>query len=113
MEDKRFIGSNFNDFLEESKLLEECEAVAIKRVIVWRLQSYIESSKITKTELAKRMGTSRSFIHKLLYENNTSITLSTILRVGKVINKPVCFGFGKAMQYCFEHDQESNSRIQG
>jgi predicted XRE-type DNA-binding protein len=94
------IGSSFDDFLKEEGIYEECEATAIKRVIAWQLQNYMESCHVSKTEIAKRMGTSRSFVDKILDTQNTSITLSTILKVGKIVGKPVRFDFGDTEAHC-------------
>ena len=90
------VGSSFDDFLKEEDIYEECEATAIKRVIAWQLQNYMESRNVSKTAVAKMMGTSRSFVDKILDEKNTSITLSTILKVGKIVGKPVRFDFGES-----------------
>lgn len=94
------IGSSFDDFLKEEGIYEECEATAIKRVIAWQLQNYMESCHVSKTEIAKRMGTSRSFVDKILDAQNTSITLATILKVGKIVGKPVRFDFGDTETPC-------------
>jgi len=91
--DNSCIGSSFDDFLKEEGIYEECEATAIKRVISWQLQNYMDSCHVSKTEIAKRMGTSRSFVDKILDANNTVITLSTILKVAKIIDKPVRIEF--------------------
>jgi predicted XRE-type DNA-binding protein len=72
------IGTNFDDFLEEEGMLAEAEAVAIKRVIAFQLEETMKKEHITKTEMAKRMHTSRSAIDRLLDPLNTSITLATI-----------------------------------
>ena len=72
------IGSSFDDFLQEEGLLAEAEAVAIKRVIAFQLKETMTKKHITKTEMAKRMNTSRSAINRLLDPLNTSITLATI-----------------------------------
>jgi antitoxin HicB len=90
------IGSSFDDFLKEEEIYGKCEATAIKRVIAWQLQNYMESRNISKTAVARMMGTSRSFVDKILDEKNTSITLSTILKVGKIVGKPVRFDFGES-----------------
>ena len=87
------IGSSFDDFLKDEGIYEECEATAIKRVISWQLQNYMESYHVSKTEIAKRMGTSRSLVDKILDADNTAITLSTILKVAKIIGKPVRIEF--------------------
>ena len=75
---KQGIGSSFDDFLQEDGMLAEAEAVAIKRVIAFQLEETMTKEHITKTEMAKRMHTSRSAINRLLDPLNTSITLSTI-----------------------------------
>jgi predicted XRE-type DNA-binding protein len=94
------IGSSLDDFLKEEGIFEECEAAAIKSVIAWQLQNYMEKSHVSKTEIARRMGTSRSFVDKILDAKNTSITLATILKVGKIVGKPVRLDFGEAEAIC-------------
>ena len=71
-------GSTFDDFLEEENILSEVEALAAKRVIAYQIQQSMESKKVTKTEMAKRMGTSRSSLNRLLDPLNTSVSLATI-----------------------------------
>lgn len=75
---KQGIGSSFDDFLEEENLLAEADAIAIKRVIAYQLEETMKKEHITKTEMAKRMHTSRSALNRLLDPLNTSITLATI-----------------------------------
>jgi len=86
---KEAIGSSFDDFLEEENLLAESEAVAIKRVIAFEVEKAMEEEHITKTEMAKRMGTSRSSLTRLLDPLNNSITLTTIETALAAIGKRV------------------------
>ena len=72
------MSSSFDDYLEEENLLAEAEAIAIKRVIAFQLEEIMQNEHITKTEMAKRMNTSRSTINRILDPLNTSITLTTI-----------------------------------
>ena len=72
------MGSSFDDFLQEEGMLAQAEAVAIKRVIAFQLEETMTKEHISKTEMAKRMNTSRSAINRLLDPLNTSITLATI-----------------------------------
>ena len=72
------IGSSFDDFLQEEGMLAQTEAVAVKRVIAFQLEETMAKEHISKTEMAKRMNTSRSAINRLLDPLNTSITLATI-----------------------------------
>jgi antitoxin HicB len=83
------IGSSFDDFLEEENLLVEANEIAIKRVIAWQLQQEIESKNMTKTSVAKAMGTSRAAVDRLLDPNNTSITLLTLSKAARILGKSI------------------------
>jgi len=78
MKIKQGIGSDFDTFLESEGLLATADAVAIKRVVAYQLEETMREGNITKTEMAKRMKTSRTAINRLLDPLNTSITLATI-----------------------------------
>ncbi|WP_295394297.1 helix-turn-helix transcriptional regulator [uncultured Thiodictyon sp.] len=69
------MGSSLDSFLEEEKLLAQSEAIAIKRVIAFRLEQEMAQQQLTKTDLARRMGASRSALDRLLDPDNTSVTL--------------------------------------
>jgi DNA-binding Xre family transcriptional regulator len=84
---KRYIGSNFDEFLEKEGLLAEVEAVAVKRVIAYQIGQLMESSKITKTTMAKRMKTSRAALERLLDPENGSVTLQTLERAALALGK--------------------------
>jgi antitoxin HicB len=81
------IGSNFDDFLFEEGILADAEAFAMKRVIAYQLAEVIEAKKISKTELAKRMNTSRAALDRLLDPNNQSATLQTLERAAIALGK--------------------------
>lgn len=80
-------GSNFDDFLAEEAILEESTAVAIKRVIAWQIEQEIKAQKLTKTELARRMHTSRAALNRLLDEHDTSLTLTTLASAATALGK--------------------------
>jgi len=86
---KNALGSSFDDFLEEENLLAESDAIAIKRVIAFEVKKSMEEEHITQTEMAKRMGTSRSSLTRLLDPFNDSITLATIENAMAAIGKRV------------------------
>lgn len=75
---KRNVGSNFDDFLEEEGLLEETTAVAVKRYIAFRLAQTMSERNLSKSEMARRMDTSRSALDRLLDPDNASVTLQTL-----------------------------------
>jgi DNA-binding Xre family transcriptional regulator len=83
----RFIGSSFDDFLEEESLGEEVEAGAIKRIIAYQLRERLEKEHLTKTELAQRLATSRAAVDRLLDPYNESVTLLTLKKAAAVLGK--------------------------
>jgi predicted XRE-type DNA-binding protein len=83
------IGSSLDDFLDEEGLLAETEAVAIKRVIAFRLEQAMEQQSLSKAELARRMGTSRSAVDRLLDPDNPSVTLLTLEKAAKVLGQRI------------------------
>ena len=86
---KKHIGSSFDDFLAEEAMLEETTAVAIKRVIAWQIAQEMEIQHLTKTALAKKMRTSRAALNRLLDENDTSLTLTTLASAAAALGKKI------------------------
>ena len=86
---KRNIGSSFDDFLKEEAMLEEVTAVAMKRVIAWQIAQEMKAQQLTKTALAKRMHTSRAALNRLLDENDSSLTLTTLASAAAALGKKV------------------------
>jgi len=81
------IGSTLEDFLKEENRYEEAQAQAIKRVLAWQLEEAIKKEKLSKSEMARRMHTSRSQLDRLLDPNNQKIQLDTMVRAAAVIGK--------------------------
>ena len=67
----------------------ETEAVAIKRVIAWQVERLMAEEGLSKSEMARRMGTSRSALERLLDPSNPSARLLTIERAAKALGKKV------------------------
>ena len=86
---KKNIGSSFDNFLQEESLLESSTAVALKRVIAWQIDQEMKAQKLTKTELAKSMHTSRAALNRLLDENDASLTLTTLASAAAALSKKV------------------------
>jgi antitoxin HicB len=87
------LGSNFEEFLAEEGILEECRASAIKFKIAHELARAMTKRHITKAEIAKRLKTSRTGVDRLLDPENTSITLNTMAKVAKLLGKRIEFSF--------------------
>jgi antitoxin HicB len=86
-------GTTLDSFLEEEGLLENAEAVAIKRVIAHQIEKKMKKAHLSKTELAEKMGTSRSALDRLLDANNTSVTLNTMVKAAHFVGKKLHISF--------------------
>ncbi len=93
---KKNIGSSFDDLLAEDAMLEEVTAVALKRVIAWQIAEEMKAQHLTKTELAKRMHTSRAALNRLLDEEDSSLTLTTLVSAAAALGKTINIGFSAA-----------------
>jgi antitoxin HicB len=89
MKKNKHIGSSFESFLEEEGILEEVNAAAIKTVIANNLKLYMNQKRITQTDMAKLLKTSRSGLQRLLDPENYSVTLLTFNRAATVLGKKI------------------------
>jgi DNA-binding phage protein len=80
-------GSTFDSFLEEEGILDEVDAVAIKRVIAWQLSEAMKAGHVTKRAMAERIGTSRSQLDRLLDPENGAVHLQTITKAARAVGK--------------------------
>jgi antitoxin HicB len=83
------IGSSFEDFLKGEGIYEEVQAQAVKEVLAWQIEQAIKTQGLTKTEMARRMQTSRVQLDRLLDPKNTSVTLHTLQRAAAILGKRV------------------------
>ena len=81
------IGASFDSFLDEEGIREQVEDVAIKRVIAFQIKAEMEKQHLTKTELAKKMNTSRSSLNRLLDPEDEAITFKTLKKAANVLEK--------------------------
>lgn len=87
----KHIGSSLNDFLEEDGLLAESELVAVKRIIALQVEKAMNKEKLSKTKMARSMGTSRAALDRLLDPFNTAMTLHTLEKAARVIGRKLHF----------------------
>ncbi len=85
--DERHVGGDFDDFLREQGLLEDAEAAAAKSVVAYQIAREMRRTRLTKSEMAKRMRTSRPVVDRLLDPKNPSVTLSTLERAASAVGK--------------------------
>jgi hypothetical protein len=81
----KHLGGTLDDLLEEDGVLEEVTLAAKKRVMALQLEDALEAARITKAELAGRLGTSRAQVDRLLDPTNESVTLKSLFRVGSAL----------------------------
>lgn len=89
MIDESRVGSSFDDFLDEQGMAVEVNAAALKRVLAWQLEEAMKAGHVSKTLMAKRMGTSRAALNRLLDKDNTSVTLKTLDKAASVLGKRI------------------------
>jgi DNA-binding Xre family transcriptional regulator len=85
----KHVGSSFDDFLAEEGLSAEANAIAIKRVIAWQLEEARKRRKINKADMAKRMGTSRAQLDRVLDAESPALTLDTLTKAAAAVGKRV------------------------
>jgi antitoxin HicB len=81
----KHMGSSLDDFLEEQGLLAEAEAVDVKRVIAFQLKAMMQEQGLSKTEVGRRMKTSRASLERLLDPENASVALQTLERAARAL----------------------------
>ena len=84
---EKYVGGTFEDFLKEENIETEVRNETIKRLISYNLLTEMKSQNINKTEMAKKMDTSRSSLDRLLNPKNDSVTLATLAKAANVLGK--------------------------
>ena len=85
--DNPHLGSSFEDFLTEEGIREEATVHAVKRVLAWQIEEAMKAQGITKVEMAKRMGTSRAHLDRLLDPDNDKVQLDTVQRAATAVGR--------------------------
>ena len=84
---EQHLGGDFDDFLRDEHVLDDAEATAAKRVIAFQIAREMRRARVTKSEMAHRMKTSRPAVDRLLDPHNRSVTLSTLERAASAVGK--------------------------
>lgn len=85
--DEQRIGSSFASFLDEEGIRDDAYAHAIKRVLAWQIAEAMKAQSISKSEMARRMNTSRAHLDRLLDPTNDRIQLDTVQRAASAVGK--------------------------
>lgn len=91
----RHVGSSLDDALRDDGLLEEVEAVAAKRVVALQIADAMARASVSRSELARRMRTSRSAVDRLLDPSNPSVTLDTLQRAAQAVGRTLVVRLSK------------------
>jgi DNA-binding Xre family transcriptional regulator len=83
------IGSSLDEFLKEEGIREDATNYAVKRVLAWQIEAAMKEMGFTKTEMARRMGTSRAHLDRLLDPENDRVQLDTVERAASVLGRRV------------------------
>jgi hypothetical protein len=66
MSDNKHHGSSFESFLREEGIFDAVDQNARKRVLAEQIRALMKRRRVTPTELATRMSTSRTAVYRLL-----------------------------------------------
>ncbi|MDR0881035.1 MAG: helix-turn-helix domain-containing protein [Candidatus Adiutrix sp.] len=87
----KYIGSSLDDFLKEEGIYEEAKEAAIKKIIADSFANEMKKTGLTKTEMARRMQTSRTAVDRLLDGENKAVTLNTLIKAAQAIGREFSF----------------------
>ncbi len=85
------LGSSFDDWLKEEGIFDEVRTATAKAVLAWQLAREMKRQKITKSALAKKLGTSRTEIYRVLDPQNEAVSLGTLKRAAAALGKRLRF----------------------
>jgi DNA-binding phage protein len=79
-------GSSLEDFLDEEGIRESAKAEAITRVVAWQLGQEMKRKRISKTQLAELMNTSRAQVDRILQAKG-NVTVETLQRAAHIVGR--------------------------
>ena len=82
-------GQLFEDFLREQGVYEATTERAVKRVLAFQLAAAMKEQRISKVEMARRLATSRSQLHRLLDPENDAVTLAVLARAAQAVGRSI------------------------
>ena len=70
-------------------MFEDVASAAIKRVLARQLEATMKEKKVTRTEMARQMHTSRAALNRLLDPENDSVTLATLRKAALAVGREI------------------------
>ena len=84
---KKNIGSTFDSWLREEGIYEEVTAAAIKRVLARQVEAAMKEKNFSKSEMARKMRTSRAALDRLLDPKYDAINLNTLQKAATAVGR--------------------------
>ena len=86
---RKNVGSSFDSWLREEGIYHSASANAIKRVVARQVEAAMQEKGLSKTEMARRMHTSRAALDRLLDPQYDAVTLSTLQKAAAVVGREI------------------------
>lgn len=83
------LGSSFDTFLQEEGFHKEVTLAAAKRVLSMQIAREMVRQHLSKTQMARRMHTSRSSLERLLDPDNKAVTLQTLDKAARSLGRRI------------------------
>lgn len=80
-------GNSLDDYLAEEGQPTVAETVAAKRVLAFQIAQLMAEQHLSKSEMARRMNTSRTAVDRLLDLDSDSATLATLERAAAALGR--------------------------
>ena len=81
------IGTSLDSWLREENIYDEVNESAIKRVLARQIAAAMQQRQLSKSEMARRMKTSRAALDRLLDPDYDAITLSTLRKAAHALGR--------------------------
>ncbi|MCZ8180938.1 MAG: Fis family transcriptional regulator [Novosphingobium sp.] len=84
---KPSIGSSLEEFLDDLGERDDVYGEALKRILAWQIEDARKQQSISKSEMAVKMGTSRTQVERVLDPQNVAVSLDTLERAARSVGK--------------------------
>ncbi len=82
---ENYVGESLDDFLAEQGMLEEVRAEVYKFTLARKIKLAMRKKHINKTEMAKKIHTTKEEVDKLLSPTNRSIDINVAIRAATAL----------------------------
>lgn len=89
----KHIGSRFDDFLRHDGIEAAVKTRACREAIAHLVAAHMKRHALSKSAMARRMGTSRPAIHRLLDPKGGGLNIETLARAAAAVGKQVRIDF--------------------